>query len=1407
MVQLSGGEFHSCGVTRTGGVLCWGSNRSGQLGAADASSAQRETAVPVQGLASGVRQVSVGQAHSCALLLDGSVRCWGENGQGQLGVGGTTDRSQPGPTVALGGPASAIAVGEEHSCALLNSGQLRCWGRNDLGQLGDGTTQNRTTPTAVVLPGGSANVLTAGAGHTCAVIGGVVHCWGRNDSGQLGDGSLTQRVLPTPVAGVLTGVTALAAGRLHSCALTPSGASCWGSNSDGQLGDGSTTNRRIPVAVSGLGSGLRRLVANFRHSCVLDAGGAVLCWGDNFFGQIGDGTDRDRSLPTAVTGLGSGLAELAAGYRHNCAASTDGLLARCWGNNFDGQLGNGAFTNKLVPVPVNGLTAGTQRVALGFQHSCAWSPARGTECWGDGTSGQLGDGLGTSAATPVRVQLSDGSGALAGGVFHTCSVTLAGGIKCWGENGNGQLGDGTATDRLLPTEVVGLEGAQRSVAAGGFHTCAVAVDGRMSCWGSNSNGQLGIGGSGSRTTPAPVEGLPGPVQVASAGEGHTCALTVAGGVLCWGDNSAGQLGDGSNTSRGDPAVVPGLETGVSAVSVNGDYSCALLASGAVRCWGSNAFGQLGSGSTINRATPGAINGLSERILGIGTAWYHACAIGESGTAYCWGRNIEGQVGDNSTLQRTRAVKVVGLGADAASTFGGGGQNCVLKSSGALLCWGANNFGQVGDGTTWAVRQPVNVLVDEDLPKIVSLAAGANAGSTFASVDDSGRFVLFQSAASSLVSGDGNGSADVFRVDRRSGERVRVSLDNGGREIVGASIEPAMSSDGQRIVFVAADAAVAEVLGETLAARSKRLKNTGQAVFLRNMLTGTTQRIGPARPQGNGTLPDIDPSGTRVVWTQPNADASVGVAGQDNIYLSRLTPQAGGAVAVGAAQCLTCKVLDAAGQPTTTNADGASQMARMSRDGGWLVWQSAAKNVRIEGKAAPVCTASSSTIYLRNMLTGSVREVSAPAAGGSCGGSGQSASAPAIDAAGNQVVFQSGMPLAPGDSNGASDVFLWRQDGGGPVRLSNAVGGADSGVAATSPNISDDGRMVAFASAASGIDASFADNNDVRDVHVVQTSTGATSSARLSRSSTGGEASAASDLPALSGDGTSVVFETAAANLSVGVAGGAIGIVQRPNPLLPALRSGIWWNPAESGWGLFVFDQGDVLAAAWYTYDNDGEPTWFLLPARIESPGVYAGQILRFTGTPFDRIGSTTNAVDSLLGNGRLKFASGRLDFQYTVGATTQTKTLEPFPFGGRQVECRAHTGVSRSTVTDYSDIWQGTASGWGLFIVQVDDQLFPAWYTYDADGEAIFLIGLATRRSDGSFNGPLFRQANGTPYLQINGSPASTDATQVGDVTLRFSNGDTGTFEYSVGAVRQTKTISRLPFGSTPSACSTNPSD
>ncbi|KAB2840761.1 MAG: hypothetical protein F9K47_12855 [Burkholderiales bacterium] len=347
--KLAAGFWHTCALATGGGLKCWGDNEDGQLG--DNSAVSRLSPVDVAGL-SGVTEVAAGGFHTCALLSNGGVKCWGDNAYGQLGDNSTTDRRTPVDVAGLTG-VTAITAGIYHSCALLNSGGVKCWGRNNYGQLGDNTTTNRPVPTDVPALTGVSSVVGGGGGwHSCALLsGGAVKCWGRNNYGQLGDGSTTNRSAPVGVSG-LSGATAIAGGGVHSCALlSGGGVKCWGHNGDGQLGDASTTGRQTPVNVVGLAS-VTAIGSGEYHSCALLSTGGVKCWGDNSEGQLGDNSTINRLTPVSVSGLTS-VTAIAVGADHGCSLVSGGA-AKCWGYNAYGQLGNGSLVRSLIPVDVLG---------------------------------------------------------------------------------------------------------------------------------------------------------------------------------------------------------------------------------------------------------------------------------------------------------------------------------------------------------------------------------------------------------------------------------------------------------------------------------------------------------------------------------------------------------------------------------------------------------------------------------------------------------------------------------------------------------------------------------------------------------------------------------------------------------------------------------------------------------------------------------------------------------------------------------------------------------------------------------------------------------------------------------------------------------------------------------------------
>jgi alpha-tubulin suppressor-like RCC1 family protein len=371
-------------------------------------------------------------------------------------------------------------------------------------------------------------------------------------------GSLPTGVTFNTSTGVFTGsaawnfqATQIDSSNDHSCALTTRGAvKCWGKNEFGQLGNGTLVNSSTPVDVVGLASGVSRVMADGNMSCAVTTAGGVKCWGLNDRGQLGDGTQVDRSSPVDMVGYSSGVSTTVAGDSFICLLTTSGGV-KCLGFNSVGELGRGALTPVFdtVPADVSGLTSGVESVSAGWNHVCARLTAGGVKCWGGNAEGQLGNGSTTDSSSPVDVSGLFNFASISAGPFFTCGVTTAGGAKCWGRNDEGQIGDNSITDRTTPVDVSGLTSGVDVVSAGNYHTCALTTAGGAKCWGNNVQGQLGDGTISNRPVPGDVTGLTSGVSLLSAGHNFVCARDTSYVVKCWGLNNNGQLGDGTTTSR------------------------------------------------------------------------------------------------------------------------------------------------------------------------------------------------------------------------------------------------------------------------------------------------------------------------------------------------------------------------------------------------------------------------------------------------------------------------------------------------------------------------------------------------------------------------------------------------------------------------------------------------------------------------------------------------------------------------------------------------------------------------------------------------------------------------------------------------------------------------------------------
>jgi RHS repeat-associated protein len=955
VASLSVGWGHACVVTAAGAVKCWGYNEFGQLGNGMTAVTQN-VPVDVVGLTTPVSVVEAGFTHTCVITDTGGVKCWGHNANGQLGDGTTNASLSPVDVVGLSSSAIALALGNGHTCALLSDGEVKCWGDNPFGGgIGDGTGLARLTPTTVTGFGSGAGVkdIRAGGYHTCAVTSGNgIKCWGTNFAGEIGDGTTNTVFEPVDVTAHSSGVFIADGGEAFSCSLgTAGGVKCWGKNDYGQLGNGTTTDSLVPVNVSTLGSGVAGLSVGGYGACAVTPASEVKCWGNL----------TSSNTPTVITGTAPNIVDIGAGAGSACTLSADGLV-QCWGNNNYGQLGNGGTFGGNTPVTVVGLPSSPLNAQTitnfnpvspvqfapstpftlsatggGSGNAVIFSSTTTSVCTVSGNSVTMvsvgacilaanqagGSGYSPAPQITATVQIDKGpqtitfataadriigaapfnlvatassGGAVAftstttsvctvsgttvtmlvvgvctiaanqagtanylaaptltrsfnvqvtnptaqtitgfappspitfspgnsfplsavGGasgnpvVFGTTSplvctvdgniVTLVAAGTCaltadqagtpnylaapqvtanviinkgsqfinfeplserflsegsftvsalstsgldvsfsttttsictvsgttvtlvaFGQctiNAD-QAGDNNYNVAATVSQSFAVTGPKSALAItnGFYHSCALTTDGAVKCWGWNELGSLGDGTTAlRRTAPVNVVGLNSGITSIKAGFSHTCAITSAGGVKCWGNNYNGQLGDGTYTRRNVPVDVVGLSSGVIAISAGSSHSCALIAGGEVRCWGNFFWGANALLTNVPTAVPGLTQGSGVR--GIGSGESESCAITASGGVQCWGAvfqksefiplpNDYGYEANLLTLETTAdPIDVPGASSGTVQLSNGYFAGCRRTSAGGVDCWGGNFSYQLGNGTNVYSTTPV-----------------------------------------------------------------------------------------------------------------------------------------------------------------------------------------------------------------------------------------------------------------------------------------------------------------------------------------------------------------------------------------------------------------------------------------------------------------------------------------------------------------------------------------------------------------------------------------------------------------------------------------------------------------------------------------------------------------------------
>lgn len=510
----------------------------------------------------------------------------------------------------------------------------------------------------------------------------------------------------------------VATGENHACAVTKdSTVLCWGENEYGQLGDGTLINSTTPVAVTGL-TNVTRVAVGSLHSCALKSDKSVACWGSNSYGNLGNGADLgddindDSTVPLTVTGLTDAIG-ISAGDIHTCAIKEDATVV-CWGFGGYGRLGNGGSTSTSVPLAVVGLSDVVQ-VSAGRLSTCAVKSDGSAMCWGNNGYGLLGDGTSDNSLVPVTVLDLDNAVSVATKGDHACALKDDNSIACWGHNGYGQLGEGTdITQSATPIAMANIDNAI-NISSGYRHSCATLADGTVKCWGANTYGQLGSSDFVSFSAqPLDVVNLTG-VSSVSNGKYFNCALLENERISCWGDNNSGQYGDGTITDDSLPSAVSGVEAAVS-IAANESNTCAVSIGGTADCWGENLNGQLLNGSTDSSNVPvtlSSIGSVSQIDMG-GLYDINGCAVTENKTVMCWGDNDRGQLGNGTTEDVSEPVVVSGLTNAIDVSLGiGSSFACALKDDQTVACWGRNYNGALGGDVFNDSSVPVTVSELDD----------------------------------------------------------------------------------------------------------------------------------------------------------------------------------------------------------------------------------------------------------------------------------------------------------------------------------------------------------------------------------------------------------------------------------------------------------------------------------------------------------------------------------------------------------------------------------------------------------------------------------------------------------------------------------------------------------------------
>jgi alpha-tubulin suppressor-like RCC1 family protein len=711
---------HTCALTQNKQIFCWGGDKYAQLGLGldpGASSLKPEW---VLGFGD-VKHIAAGSYGTCALLRDGRVRCWGTTKQ-------MVRRKNIFYEIKIKNVRDLVA-GDAHFCALLKSGKVRCWGSNERGQLGGDVPLHqhftlepikvRTIREGKKASLNSVEEISAGANFTCALLKDKkTYCWGDGSEGQFaqmqeaGPGGRSQTNIQqyaiyaqTKIEGITQANSWIISGADINYFGNPAGDSIVAIGDERfTLLEGGKLEPKAEILKAPLKLGnVAQFAAGARHACALLKNQSLFCFGENNFGQLGNGASIRSAPVEPKAGLGQQAGGLPAAALpliteevknissspsafHTCAVLYDGRAA-CWGQNDKGQLGDGSKVNRNAPVLVHGL-ADVDQIVTGLQHTCARLKDGTVACWGDDEVGQLGDELesGDASQIPKRVEGLSGVSQLSAGAYHTCALRRDGTVWCWGTTQQYVLGvdpEAKKTKILIKIKIEKVE----AIAAGSVHTCALLKDRTVRCWGFNGQGQLGgdVKTQGASANPVEVKVVQDRnkralrnVTSISAGARFSCAVRSEGKPVCWGDGSWGQLLDGQIAAGAAPDGEMGIDHQQPYANeitkyfkntsiISGGETNYFLLQGLPYAVGGGRYGQLGNGraGTFDLSLDLALVKLRAEATQVAAGAVHACVLLADRSVWCFGNNERGQLGsgkDSASVPLSAVpVQVKGLG--------------------------------------------------------------------------------------------------------------------------------------------------------------------------------------------------------------------------------------------------------------------------------------------------------------------------------------------------------------------------------------------------------------------------------------------------------------------------------------------------------------------------------------------------------------------------------------------------------------------------------------------------------------------------------------------------------------------------------------------------------------------------